>query len=68
MSKQLSSAQSVHYDRRAKETETEEPQARWVAAFNRACDKFLMARVPGYKNQYAQHSERTKKSWEKRKH
>jgi hypothetical protein len=67
MSKQLSSAQSVHYDRRAKEIESEEPQARWVAAFNRACDKFLIERVPGYKNQFNEISERAKKSWAKRK-
>jgi hypothetical protein len=64
----MSSADSVQLTRRSKDAEAEIPQARWQAAFNRACDKFLMARVPGYKNQYAQHSERTKKSWEKRKH
>jgi hypothetical protein len=67
MSKQLSSAQSVHCDRRARETETEEPQARWVASFNRACDKFLIERVPGYAKKFNEYSERTKKSWAKRK-
>ena len=67
MSRPMTAAQSVHYDRRVKETETEEPQARWVAAFNRACDKFLIERVPGYKNQFNEISERAKKSWAKRK-
>jgi hypothetical protein len=67
MSRPMSSAESAHYERRSKDSETEPPQARWQASFNRACDKFLMERVPGYKVQFIEYSERAKKSWAKRK-
>ena len=64
----MSNADSAQLLRRSKDSDAEMPQTRWQAAFNHACDKFLMERVPGYKVQFVEYSDRTKKSWVKRKH
>jgi len=61
----MTAAQSSEIEKRSKDHDL--PQEGWQAAFNRACDRFLIERVPGYKNQFNEISERAKKSWAKRK-